>query len=78
VEQDEIPVLVYEGDYSAALVVKSALEGEGIEVNFDDLPVGGASGLGRLRSRIYVARHDEAVARQLIAAFEGALGDDGE
>ena len=59
------PVLVFEGDYSLALVLVSVLQNEGIEVSFDDLPIG--TGRGRDRSRIYVRRADEANARRVIA-----------
>jgi hypothetical protein len=69
VSHENIPVLIYEGDYAVALVLKSILEGERIEVSFEDLPVGG-SAWGRSQSRIYVARADEAEARQVVAAFE--------
>ena len=68
--QDKVPVLVYEGEYSVALVMRSLLEAEGIAVTFDDLPVGGA--WGRRESRIYVARADETFARRVIAVSEKA------
>jgi hypothetical protein len=59
-----VPTLVFEGGYPQALVLKSLLEADGIEVTLDERF---ARGLGQ-RPRLYVAREDEADARRLIAA----------
>jgi hypothetical protein len=61
---DAVPV--FEGDYWEAVVVKSRLEAEGIEVLFDDLHLGASGRPGHL----YVAPADEAAARWIIAACQ--------
>jgi hypothetical protein len=66
-QPEEVPVLVYEGDYSTALVLRSVLEAAGIEAGFEDVPVSGA---GRSTSRIYVTRADEPEARAILAASQ--------
>ena len=73
--EETVPVLVFEGDYVEALVVKSRLEAEGIEVPFDDLNheriVHGHAGPAHL----YVAQTDEAAARRIIAACQQSSPD---
>ena len=61
-----VPVQVFDGEYWEAVVVRSRLEAEGIEVLFDDLPLGASGCPGHL----YVAPSDEAAARWIIAACQ--------
>jgi hypothetical protein len=54
-----VPVLVFQGEYGAALIVRSVLHAEEIETAFDDVREG--------EVKVYVRRADEERARQLIA-----------
>ena len=65
------PVLVFEGEYMEAIVVRSLLDSMGITTSQDDRPRG-RTGPG-YRSTVHVRRADEADARRLIAGEPGDL-----
>ena len=58
--EHDIPELVYSGDYSEALFLKSLLESSDVEAS-----LGGGRAIGKL----YVRRRDAAHAQQLVADF---------
>jgi hypothetical protein len=64
-DHGDVPVLVFEGEYSAALVVRSLLASNGLDTSFDDLPVGGP--WRGSESKVFVRRSDEEEAKRLIA-----------
>lgn len=62
----DVPVLVYSGAYSAALMLRSLLEASGIGCSFEDLP---STPYGKPDARIFVALRDVQRALPLVADF---------
>jgi Putative prokaryotic signal transducing protein len=62
-DETDVPVVVFTGDYTEALFLKSLLESAGLETTLPESFMGGAQG------RLYVFQGDASKAREIIEDF---------